>query len=219
VAKLVPTVKTTYTSSELVKGFIDGWQTAFNETPSKQSIGVLYAQNGIETGGSGAMWNNNIGNVKLANMSEDVEYFALSHTWEILNGVRRVFEPPSPYCNFRSFPTLAAGMAFQLDFLKNHRYAKAWGAVLAGSCDQFAQILHNLRYYTAPPSDYARGMNSYFAKYIKSNAYDQIIAGETNIPNIVIENPEGIDFNLGLNIGIDDDQQADAGIDPNDAQS
>lgn len=50
-AKLVPAIKTPCTQDQLIEGFILGWQKQFGSLPNKKSIGVLYAQNSLETGG------------------------------------------------------------------------------------------------------------------------------------------------------------------------
>ena len=191
-AKLVPTVRTTYSEKEIVKGLIEGWIEAFCTTPSKESIGVIRAQNGIETGGTTSMWNNNIGNVKFvpANTTadDDKEYMMLRGTWEILNGKKAIFEPPHTATWFRSFPTLKEGIAHHLNLLKNSRYKKAWGDVEAGSVSGFAITLKNLRYYTASVTDYIAGMNHYYKKYMESDSYEiameEIIAGKVNNPSI-----------------------------------
>src|SRR5579871_2584632 len=49
-AQLVPTVRTSYTQQQMIEGFIRGWVQQFGYIPSKASIGVLYAQDALETG-------------------------------------------------------------------------------------------------------------------------------------------------------------------------
>jgi hypothetical protein len=176
-AKLVPTVRTSYTEGQLIEGFVAGWQQQFNEIPSKQSIGVLYAQDALETGTTIDMWNNNIGNVKYvasANPAADtgIEYMMLANVWEMVNGQKVVYQPPSPVTWFRAFDTLASGIAFQLDFLKNHRYKAAWAAVLSGDPAGFAHLLKVAGYYSAPEADYVKLMNYYFNKYMATNYYE-----------------------------------------------
>lgn len=191
-AKLVPTVRTTYSEKEIVKGLIEGWIEAFGTTPSKESIGVIRAQNGIETGGTTSMWNNNIGNVKFVSNekseAENQEYMYLKNVWEILNGQKVIFQPPHPAAAFRSFPTLKEGIAHHLNLLKNSRYKKAWVDIEAGSVSNFAITLKNLRYYTAPVASYISGMNGFYKKYMESDLYEiameEIIAGKVNNPSI-----------------------------------
>jgi flagellar protein FlgJ len=180
-AKLVPTVKTTYNLNQLIKGLVEGWFKKFGSLPKRESIGVLYAQNALETGGTIAMWNNNIGNVKFQaskNPEADngIEYMMLSNVWEIINGKKVIFQPPHPATWFRSFPTLGDGVAHHLDFLRNHRYQKAWTAVEAGSPAQFAHLLKVAGYYTAPEADYTNAMNIYFKRFMKDPTFDAVVA-------------------------------------------
>jgi flagellum-specific peptidoglycan hydrolase FlgJ len=176
-ARLVPTVRTSYKGIDLIKGFIDGWVKAFNEIPSKETVGVLYAQNALETGGTVFMWNNNIGNIKyIPSVSDTGDYMMLNNVWEIINGKKVIFQPPHQATWFKSYPTLADGVAQHYDFIKNRRYAKAWSAVESGNPAEFAHLLKLAGYYTAPESDYIRGMNNYFNKYMSSKLYEQAIS-------------------------------------------
>jgi hypothetical protein len=179
-ATLVPTTKTSCSKAELIEGFIKGWKIQFGELPKKESIGVLYAQNTLETGGTVSMWNWNIGNIKYVPSNDptddnDKSYMMLANVWEIVNGKKIIFQPPSKATWFRAFPTLADGIAFHLDFLKNHRYKKAWSAVESGNPAAFAHLLRIAGYYTAPESDYVRLMNGYFNQYMKTNIFEQAI--------------------------------------------
>lgn len=178
-ARLVPTVRTSYKGLDLIKGFVNGWVKQFNEIPKKETIGVLYAQNALETGGTVFMWNNNIGNVKFnpsANPANDSgDYMMLSNVWEIINGQKVIFQPPSKATWFRSYPTLADGIAQHYDFLKNHRFSNAWSAVISGDPAAFAHLLKLSGYYTAPESDYIRGMNNYFRTFMAGTLYEQAV--------------------------------------------
>lgn len=171
---LVPTVRTTYTQSQIIQGFVDGWHSQFGEYPKKESIAVLWAQECVETGVSTSMWNNNVGNVKYSPANGDVEYMMLAHVWEIVGGKKIMIEPPAAGTWFRSFRTLAQGIAFQMDFLKNHRYKAAWAAVESGSVADFAHLLKVAGYYTAPEADYAKAMNYYFKKFMADQTYEKM---------------------------------------------
>lgn len=177
-ATLVPTVRTTYTQQQMIEGFVRGWVQQFGFIPSKASIGVLYAQDALETGSTTSMWNNNIGNVKYIPTAGDEGWFymMLANVWEIVNGQKVVFQPPNPATWFRAFTTLADGVAFQLDFLKNHRYKAAWTAVESGNPAAFAHLLKLAGYYTAPEADYVRLMNYYFTKYMNDYTYETVVA-------------------------------------------
>lgn len=179
-AKLVPTVQTKYTLNQLIGGLVDGWYQKFGVIPEKKQIGVLYAQNALETGGTVSMWNNNIGNVKFVanggNIDDGKEYMMLANTWEIVNGKKVIFQPPHPATWFRSFKTLGEGVAHHLDFLRNKRYKKSWSAVEAGDPALFAHLLKVAGYYTASEADYVRLMNVYFNKFMKDKTFEAAVA-------------------------------------------
>ncbi len=176
--KLVSKIKTTITKEQLVEGFVFGWYEAFGTIPSKQAVGVLYSQNGIESGLTKSMWNYNVDNAKIPTKiprDEEIEYFSLPGTWEIINGKKIVFPEGHIQTFFRSFPTLQEGMKFHLKFLKNGRYAASWTAIEKGSVSEFATILKARGYYTASASDYIKGMNLFYSPYMKSNMYENAI--------------------------------------------
>jgi len=180
-AKLVPTVKTTYTLNQLIGGLVEGWYKKFGVIPEKKQIGVLYAQNALETGGTVSMWNNNIGNVKFVpnknpELDNGIEYMMLANTWEMVNGKKIIYQPPHQATWFRAFKTLGDGVAHHLDFLRNNRYKKAWTAVEAGSPAEFSHLLKVAGYYTAAEADYTRLMNTYFNKFMKDTTFETAVA-------------------------------------------
>lgn len=177
-ATLVPTIRTTYTLNQLIFGLVEGWYKKFGFIPRKESIGVLYAQNALETGGTVAMWNNNIGNVKYVPRAGDEGwyYMMLANVWEIVNGKKVIFQPPHQATWFRAFPTLGDGVAEHMDFLRNYRYKSAWGAVEAGDPAGFSHLLKKAGYYTASEADYTRLMNHYFKQFMRNPTYEQAVA-------------------------------------------
>ena len=177
-ATLVPTVRTSYTLNQVIAAMVEGWYKKFGEIPRKESIGVLYAQNALETGGTVSMWNNNSGNVKYVPHAgdESLFYMMLANVWEIIGGKKVIFQPPHQATWFRAFPTLADGVAEHMDFLRNHRYKNAWTAVDAGNPAAFAHLLKIAGYYTAPEADYVRLMNYYFNKFMQDTTYEAAVA-------------------------------------------
>lgn len=205
-ATLVPTVRTKYTLNELIGGLVRGWFKKFGVIPKKSSIGVLYAQNALETGGTVSMWNNNIGNVKFVaskNPDDDngKQYMMLANVWEVINGQKVTFQPPHPATWFRAYPTLGDGIAEHMDFLKNHRYQKAWVAVEAGDPTNFAHLLKVAGYYTAPESDYVRLMNTYFNKFMKDTTFETVVAALSPAPVEPEPAPEPTGFGGGDSAG------------------
>lgn len=178
-AKLVPVVRTTYTNTQLVQGFIEGWKQLYGEFPKKESIAVIWAQNAIETGGTSSMWNNNIGNVKFVanggNIDDGKEYMMLANVWEIVNGKKVTFQPPHPATWFRSFKTLADGIEFHFNFLRNKRYKLSWTAVEAGDPAQFSHLLKVAGYYTASEAEYTKAVVAYFNRFMKDQTFDSVL--------------------------------------------
>lgn len=185
---LVPTVRTTYTEYDIVKALIQGWIANEGKAPNQRQIGVIWAQNSLETGQSFSMWNNNVANVKYTEAAGAVDYCMLANVWEIVNGKKVMFQPPNPATWFRSFPTLADGVTFQINFLKNKRYKTAWTAVESGNPAAFAHLLKLAGYYTAPEQDYVAAMNGFFNKFMRDQTFAKALA-DVQKPAIV-ETPE-----------------------------
>ncbi len=174
-ATLVATIQTKYSQQQLTKAFIEAWFTLYNEAPKKNSIGVLWAQNALETGQAAFMWCNNIGNVKyVANASDtpDMLYCMLKNVWEVINGQKVYFQPPHPATWFRAFKTLKEGVTFHFDLLKNKRYKNAWTAVVSGDPADFSKKLRAQGYYTAPEAEYTRAVVGYFNSFMKSSSFE-----------------------------------------------
>ncbi len=182
-AKLVPTIRTSYTQAQLAEAFVKAWWELFKEFPKKESIYVLMAQNGLETGMAASMFNNNIGNVKFVpskNPQDDTgkEYMMLRNVFEFINGKKVYFQPPHPATWFRSFKTLSDGLVDHILFLKNKRYKIAWDSVLAGDPVDFSKKLKKQGYYTAPEPQYTAGVvriyNSLMKKQYVEKAIDNL---------------------------------------------
>ena len=174
---MVPTVRTVATNLEFIQELIEAWRELYNETPSKQSVGIIFAQHGIETGGGMNCWCWNISNVKWSpTVGDTVDHCALTGVWEIINGKRIEIPPTDPGAWFLAFPTLLAGCKFHLDLLKNKRYKSSWIAIQQGSVVNFATLLRDHGYYTAPLKDYIDGMNRFYQPYMKTTTYEQAIS-------------------------------------------
>ncbi len=130
---------------------------AWPDAPTN-AIAVLMAQIGLETGWKSCVcWN--LGNVK-ASPDASATWCTFS-TWEMVGGKRVEFPAGSPGAAFRAFATLDEGVTFYLDILR-HRFVHAWPAVLSGNPREFARLLREQGYYTAPFEDYATGLERIF---------------------------------------------------------
>lgn len=198
---LVPAVRTHVTLDGYARAAVKAWRIVGEGVPAKASIAVLWAQYMIETGNRDA-WGWNIGNTKEV-PNDGIDYHALNGVWEgaseaeaerlIAAGqatrdpspehahavgpgkVSVIFAPSHPASWFSDFPSLDAAMEHHLVFLAR-RFAPAWPAVLGGDYVKFAHVLGARGYFTANPDVYAGGMHSHFDAFMKSTAYEDLIA-------------------------------------------
>lgn len=186
----VPTKTTSFTILEYCKAAIKVWFSIYNAFPSKQSIGVLYSQLGVETGLSKNCYCYNLGNIKAIDIpGETIKYCALKGVWEIVNGKRVTLTPDNPGSWFRAFDTLDEGMSFYINFLRNKRYKIAWAGVEGGDTLKFATLLKQQGYYTAPVNDYAKIMQYYFTRFMKDNTFELALSAVNEEMNANIEKP------------------------------
>lgn len=188
---LVPTVKTPITVSGFTKAFIEAWHNIYGFYPTKNSVAVVYGQWGVETGIGVFCWGNNIGNSKAVDDKDPntvIKYQMLANTWEIINGKRVIFQPPSPVTWFRAFDTLAGGMEHHLSLLRNKRYKIAWEAVEKGDPILFSKLLKKQGYYTAPESDYIKLISYHFNKFMQMSVFE-IALGEVQKEQAAVQFP------------------------------
>lgn len=181
---LVPTTQTKVTVDQIAASFVNGWIDIYNDYPKKEQIAVLYAQNALETGGTKYMFCYNLGNVKAVDVSgQTIEYCMLSNVWEIINGQKQIFQPPSPQTWFRAFDSLDEGVSFYMGLLKNSKFKVAWSAVESGDPKAFAHLLKINGYYTAPEADYISAMTYYFNKFMSDMVtFETALANATSKP-------------------------------------
>jgi hypothetical protein len=162
----VPVVRTVVSMRGFAAAVVRAWPAVSDAPPTREAVGVLWAQHCIETGGA-ACWHWNIGNVKAP--AGDGDYYCLRGTWEGVSPteaarliavgeavadpspnhakavgdgkVSVVFVPPHPATRFRAFPSLDEAMHEHLMLLAKRRYASAWPSVLAGDVRAFAHAL------------------------------------------------------------------------------
>ncbi len=169
----VPVIRTVISTREYARAAIAAWRFLCREFPTKEQIGVLYAQWIVETGGKHC-WNWNLGNVKVTQRQVDagVPWFDLPGTWEIIDGKKVVLSEGDPGRRFRAYASLESGMAEHMAFLRNRRYLLSWPYVESGDPDGFARALKRQGYYTASADDYARLMLGAYKAWLSSSAFD-----------------------------------------------
>lgn len=197
--RLVPTVRTTPT----MRDFADALQSVAPEL-HRASAGVLWAQFACETADGRHCYGWNLGNVKwLPGCVED--YHVLRGVWEgvtpatadrlLSSGqwerstnpdhakavgpgrVAVIALPSNPASWFRSYPSLAVGMAHFVAGKRkaSSRYASAWPFVLSGDCNAYARELGRKGYYTASPDAYAAAMLTKHRAWMASRDFDDAL--------------------------------------------
>lgn len=201
-AKFIEATRTPCTKLDFTRMAILAWIKLFTVAPKKESIAIIYAQWGLETGYGKSCWNWNIGNCKFVpskNISDDDDLFftKLSGVWEIINGKKIILDKENQGSWFKAFPSLLDGMMFHLDYLKNDRYKSSWKAIEEGNPILFAHLLKQAKYYTATESDYSKLMSSIFNSYMKMKDFEQAInelESRNTIPDIEPGSEPNADF-------------------------
>jgi phenylpyruvate tautomerase PptA (4-oxalocrotonate tautomerase family) len=169
----VPVVRTTPTQKEFIKAVTKVLFERNNKVPKKETVGVIFSQFGLETGLGKNCYNYNLGNIKARDIpGMDIKFMALTGVWEIINGIRVELKAQDPGSWFRAFDTLEDGIKYHMKFLNNSRYNSCWESLEAGDPAKFASVLRKCGYYTAPESDYVKGMQRYFNSYMKSTDFE-----------------------------------------------
>jgi peptidoglycan hydrolase-like protein with peptidoglycan-binding domain len=146
---------------EVFEALRRAWSTTVGGTPTTESLLVLLAQWGIETGDGRALHNWNLGNAKRV---QGQPWTMLPHVWEILGGHKVYFEPPHPQTHFKAFGSLDEGAVAYLQMM-HKRFAASWPQVVAGDPAGFAHALKGQHYYTANEVAYAAALKARYAKF------------------------------------------------------
>jgi hypothetical protein len=107
----------------------------------------------------------NLGNIKA--VTGDGRDWCVLQTFEFINGQRVDMAD-----KFRAFATLADGAYDYLQFLSRDKYALPWSFVLLGDADKFARALKTKGYFTADVDEYAHGLRSLAAEYLREAQRD-----------------------------------------------
>jgi len=165
----VKRVRTDISESEMNAAIISAWEKLFHETPTKEQVSLIMAQNSLETGHRKNMWNFNVGNITTDgkgsyNFFDDLttdEQISPGH-WQKAN------------LKYRAYPTLEAGVLDYLLFLsKNKRYGKAWEHIVNPNPEEYSKALKSAGYYTADEKPYTKSLVGLYNKYNKNKSQDK----------------------------------------------
>jgi hypothetical protein len=182
-----PVIRTVASTKDYARAAIVAWRFIYRGgLPTKEQIGVLYAQWIAETSGV-HFWNWNIGNVKVtqAQIDAGVPWIDLAGTWEVIDGKDVVLPGGDPGRRFRAFASLDAAMAEHMALLKDRRFKSSWPFVEAGDPHGFAHALKAGPdgkqgtwddYFTGSVAQYAANMVAAHKRWMSSSAFDDALA-------------------------------------------
>jgi len=187
------------------KGIIEAWKSLYGNVPSKETIGVLWGQYMIETGGK-SIWNYNIGNVKHVS-GDGYNWFDLPGTWEIVNGQKVVLPEGSAGRLFRAYDSFGHAFKSHLKFLEK-RYSRGWEALKDGDPVEFVHDIKagrdgivgtNDDYFTGDLETYTNIVVGNFKKFTGGTYFDDAVkdlgvtassVGKASPPESVPVSPE-----------------------------
>lgn len=176
----IPAKKTPASKEQVIQALWKAWMGYFGSVPKKESIWVMVAQWGLETGWGASMWNWNFGNVKSKDGDGyDFQFFgcgeevplATANAWKAkdpaLVTIKRVYEakgkqmasvwvdPPHWVSRFRAFDDILEGATDYLALLVK-RFTLAWPYVVDGDPVAFSHALKQQTYYTDDEAHYTK---------------------------------------------------------------
>lgn len=146
--------------------------------PTREALALALAKTALETGRWRSIWNSNFGNVKAG--AKYVGMYCAIELNEVLDGKVVWFaprgrldrkggkvvaehypDPPGhPQTRMRAHANRFDGAFAYADFCAGGRYAAAWQFLLHGDAVAYVRALKAAGYFTAPETDYARGVVS-----------------------------------------------------------
>lgn len=174
----VQRVRTDVSESQMAQAIINAWKQKFGETPAKEQVAMVLAQNDLETAHRKSMWNYNVGNIT-TNGKDNFDYFDdLKTSEQIKPGVWKDMN-----LKYRAYPNLDAGVKDYLNFLSGGRYAQAWEHIKNPDPVAFSKALKRAGYYTANEAPYTKSLVSLFDNNSKSNSYELAMSGKVQPPD------------------------------------
>ena len=175
----VQRVGTPISESQMTQAVIEAWEQLFGNTPTKQQVGLVMAQNSLETGHRKSMWNYNVGNITTDGTGVYDYFDDLTTSEQIKPGVWKKMN-----LKYRSYPTLMEGVKDYLRFISGKRYSKAWQNIMDPDPVAFSKALKESGYYTANEAPYTKNIVQLYSKFNNSNIYEKARSGKVeSIPN------------------------------------
>lgn len=184
-------VKTPMTFQEAHDCMIWALKTRIGSNPTDEVLALALAKTALETGRWSSIWNGNWGNVKAADTFEG-QYTCITLNECLVRGGKTVtvwfapegelsaspsqggkliaapmaVPPGHPQTRMRAFANNYDGVDQYVDFVASGRYGKAWAALLTGNALSYVHELKVAGYFTAPESEYVKGVASLQHEFI-----------------------------------------------------
>ena len=175
----IPHRMTPLDPEEATKAIAAGYKLVTGKAPSKDVLRLLVGQWALETGNGKSVHNYNFGNKKASSGDQYHQFF---RCWELVNGQKVWYDPPSPVCKFAAYKSAAEGAAAYIELLKRRDHW--WKGLHTGTTAGFVKGLTTKpAYFTDNPSTYAKGLDAraaLYADFIGKYAYKlgpQIVMG------------------------------------------
>jgi hypothetical protein len=182
--KQVERVKTSISEPQMIQAVIAVWRSMFGDTPSKEQVSMILAQNNLETGSRANMYNYNVGNITHT-QGDGFDYWQ-SPDWHYNAQHEKVYYT----AKFRAYPDLETGVRDYLKLLNSKHYAGAFQYIVHPDPAGFSKALKAGGYYTADEKDYTAGVQAQFNKVNKSDSYEVAMSGK--IPPAPAVSPAGV---------------------------
>lgn len=175
----VKTVRTTVSEPEMAAHFMTAAKKLYNIDLTQKQVGLLIAQNNLETAHRNAMFNYNIGNITHS-PGDGWDFFI--HQDKNGNDMK-LQEQVSPgkwvaqTMRFRSYPDLETATEDYLKNLHNRAGGKVWNTIMQGDPAAFSKSLKQSGYYTADEKGYTAGLTGSYDAFNKSDSFQRAQSG------------------------------------------
>jgi hypothetical protein len=179
-------VKTDISASQMAQAISGAWRKLFGDTPSKEQVAMVLAQNALETGHRKSMWNYNVGNITTDSKGPYDYFDDLTTKEQVKPGSWKKMN-----LKYRAYPSLQMGAEDYLKFISGKKYSEAWQHILNPDPVKFSKALKAAGYYTANEEPYTKSLTKLYSQYSKSNAESSIAmvpkvpANDNSLTNIL----------------------------------
>jgi hypothetical protein len=172
----LPRQQTLATPIEMRLALRLAWFALFDDDPSKETLSLLLAQWGLETGRGkfSYCWNDGnekypskvVGGVEMIELGTRGDWFFNHCNEQIKPGVWVWFDKPQRGACFKGYGSIFLGALGYLSLLAR-RYKRAWSALLNGDPSTFVRMLKSQGYFTADLAPYEAAVVSLFREFMK----------------------------------------------------